>query len=118
MNLEAVRYSGNPDKIKTVAVCGGAGVSLAGMAQAKGAQAFVTADIKYHDYFLENDSFMLLDVGHYESEIPIVEVMQHELKKAFPGVEVFSTRVYTNPMRVFVQEFHSKQNPVNKNVQV
>ncbi len=118
LNLEAVRYTGNPDQIKTVAVCGGAGVSLAGTARAKGAQAFVTADIKYHDYFLEDDSFMLLDVGHYESEIPIVEVMQYELKKAFPGVEVLSAQVCTNSMRVFVQEFHSKQNPVNKNVQV
>lgn len=118
LELTALRYTGNSDHIRTVAVCGGAGVSLVEKARAKGAQAFVTADIKYHDYFLDDTAFMLLDVGHYESEVPVVSVMQHELQKAFPDVQVLSTHVSTNPMKIFVNELDSKQNPVNKNVQV
>lgn len=118
LHLDAIRYTGGADQIKTVAVCGGAGISLASKAMKAGAQAFVTADIKYHDYFLENESFMLLDVGHYESEIPIVKVMQEELKKAFPELEVFETQVSTNPMRIHIKKSHMKQNQEKQNVQV
>lgn len=109
LNAEAIRFSGKADQIKKVAVCGGAGVSLTKAAIREGAQAFVTADVKYHDYFIDTDNFLLVDVGHYESEVPIVEALQKELTEAFEEVSVFETSVVTNPMNVFVPNF--KQNP-------
>lgn len=109
LDVKAVRYSGNADQIKKVAVCGGAGVSLAKKAIHEGAQAFVTADIKYHDYFTDAENFLLVDVGHYESEVPIVETLCGELSEAFESISVYQTEVITNPMNVFIPDF--KQNP-------
>lgn len=109
LNTRAIRFSGSVDQIKKVAVCGGAGVSLAKKAIKQGAQAFVTADVKYHDYFTGADDFLLVDVGHYESEVPIVEALQKELSEAFEEIEVHETGVVTNPMNVHIPDF--KQNP-------
>jgi dinuclear metal center YbgI/SA1388 family protein len=118
LSVEAIRYSGFAHKIKKVAVCGGAGVSLTSLARSRGADAFITADVKYHDYFIEKGSFMLLDVGHYESEVPVIDVMKNELNKEFKDVDVITTRVRTSPMQVHINEFQSKNNPENQNDQV
>lgn len=102
LNVKAIRFSGDVDRIKKVAVCGGAGVFLKGKAIAAGAQAFVTADIKYHDYFTEKENFLLVDVGHYESEFPVAEALKNELSEAFEKIEVLVTQTVTNPMQVYV----------------
>ncbi|MDZ7808527.1 MAG: Nif3-like dinuclear metal center hexameric protein [Gracilimonas sp.] len=104
LDVKAIRFSGDVDRIKKVAVCGGAGVFLKNKAIQAGAQAFVTADIKYHDYFTEKDDFLLVDVGHYESEFPIAEALKNELTEAFENVEVSVTRTVTNPMQVYVSD--------------
>ncbi len=109
LNVSAIRHSGRAERIKKVAVCGGAGVSLADKAIAEGAQAFVTADIKYHDFFTDTDDFLLVDVGHYESEVPVVHTLQKELTEAFEELTVVTTDVITNPMNVFIP--NQKQNP-------
>jgi len=113
LNLKAIRYSGSVDRIKKVAVCGGSGSMLKKEAIAAGVQAFVTSDIKYHDYFLEKENFMLLDVGHYESEYPIVEALKNELSEAFEQVDVLMTQRITNPMNVYLsdQELKTHQTP-------
>ena len=109
LDVKAVRFSGSVDRIKKVAVCGGAGVSLARNAISEGAQAFVTSDIKYHDYFTDTDNFLLVDVGHYESEVPMVAALQQELSEAFEQIEVLETDVVTNPMQVYIPD--ANQNP-------
>lgn len=109
LDVKAVRFSGSADRIKKVAVCGGAGVSLARKAIGEGAQAFVTSDIKYHDYFTDTDNFLLVDVGHYESEVPVVAALQQELSEAFEELEVLETEVTTNPMQVYIPD--ANQNP-------
>jgi len=102
LDVKAIRYSGNVERIKKVAVCGGAGIFLKNKAIHAGADAFVTADIKYHDYFTEKDDFLLVDVGHYESEFPIAEALKNELTEAFDHVDVSVTRTVTNPMQTYV----------------
>ncbi|MCR9130949.1 MAG: Nif3-like dinuclear metal center hexameric protein [bacterium] len=104
LNLRAVRFSGDVDRIKKVAVCGGSGISLKNKALKSGAQAFITADIKYHDFFTESDNFLLVDVGHYESEFPIVEELKNELSDAFDDLKVFATKTVTNPMNIYVSD--------------
>lgn len=104
LNVQAIRFSGNVDRIQKVAVCGGAGVFLKEKAIQSGAQAFVTADIKYHEYFTEKDNFLLVDVGHYESEFPVAEALKNELSEAFEGIDVSVTRTVTNPMQVYVSD--------------
>lgn len=108
LNVKAIRFSGEANYVKKVAVCGGAGVSMTGAARAAGAQALVTADVKYHDFFTDADNFLLVDVGHYESEVPIVTTLQHELAEAFEEITVFATETNTNPMNVFIP--HKKPN--------
>jgi dinuclear metal center YbgI/SA1388 family protein len=104
LNVKAIRYSGDVDRIQKVAVCGGAGVFLKDKAMSAGAHAFVTADIKYHDYFTEKDNFLLVDVGHYESEFPVAEALKNELSEAFEGIDISVTRTVTNPMHVYVSD--------------
>ena len=106
LDVKAVRFSGSAERVKKVAVCGGAGASLARKAIAEGAQAFVTADIKYHDYFTDTDNFLLVDVGHYESEVPMVAALQQELSEAFEQIEVLETQKTTNPMQVFIPDYN------------
>jgi putative NIF3 family GTP cyclohydrolase 1 type 2 len=104
LNVKAIRFSGDVDRIQKVAVCGGAGVFLKNKAISAGAQAFVTADIKYHDYFTEKEDFLLVDVGHYESEFPVAEALKNELTEAFEEIKVSVTQMVTNPMQVYVSE--------------
>jgi len=104
LNVRAVRFSGSVDRIKKVAVCGGAGISLKRKAIKAGAQAFVTADVKYHDFFTEHDNFLLVDVGHYESEFPIVEELRNELADAFEELNVMTTKTITNPMHTYISD--------------
>ncbi|NBC25654.1 MAG: Nif3-like dinuclear metal center hexameric protein [Bacteroidetes bacterium] len=108
LDVDAIRFSGHPQRIKRVAVCGGAGISLKEKALAAGADAFVTSDIKYHDYFTESDSFLLVDAGHYESEFPVVEAIRKELSEAFEHLTVEATEQVTNPMNIYVSKFNNK----------
>lgn len=105
LDVSAVRYSGSVGRVRSVAVCGGAGVSLKQAAIQSGADAFVTADIKYHDFFTEQPDFLLLDVGHYESEFPVVEAIRKELSEGFDDLEVFATERVTNPVKIYSTEF-------------
>lgn len=104
LSVRSVRFSGRVSKIKNVAVCGGSGVFLKDKAMAAGADAFVTADIKYHDYFTGKENFLLVDVGHYESEFPVAEALRKELSEAFEEIKVMVTQTVTNPMQIYVSE--------------
>ncbi|GEM_PF-4731 len=108
LDVPSVRFSGQANRIKKVAVCGGAGVHLKKTAVKAGADAFVTADIKYHDYFTEKLNFLLVDAGHYESEFPVVEAIRKELAEAFEHLRVDATEKVTNPMKIYVTEFENK----------
>lgn len=100
LDSNILRYSGdaNSTTVKKVAVCGGAGAQLASKAFVSGADAYVTGDIKYHDYFIPKNK-LLVDAGHYETESPIIEKMADELRKTYPGLQVAPTRINTNPVK-------------------
>ncbi len=105
LDSNGIRYSGSPEHISKVAVCGGAGSFLAEEALRQEADAFVTADLKYHDFFTESASMLLVDAGHYESEVPVVGALSDRLHDRFPDLEVHGTSVNTNPVKyVFRQQ--------------
>lgn len=94
-----VRHSplaGRP--IRRVALCGGAGAFLIGRALAAGADAFITADLKYHDYFLADGRVLLADVGHYGSEQFTMRLIQRRLGEVFPTFAVRLTETVTDPI--------------------
>ena len=78
--------------VSRVAMCGGSGSSLIGAARKSGAQLYISGDISYHNYFTQGD-FMLMDIGHYESEIDIVDILFSLIKKNFP---TFAVRITQN----------------------
>lgn len=87
--------------ITRVAVCGGSGSSLIGKAMDAGAQLYISGDISYHHFFTQK-GFMIMDIGHYESEKEIVDVLFSLLKKNFPTFAVRITEnIYSNPIFYF-----------------
>jgi len=87
--------------VKKVAVCGGAGSFLIKRAIQQGADVYVTADVKYHEFFDAEDRLVLADIGHYESEQFTVELLHDLLVKKFPTFAVLKTSVNTNPVKYF-----------------
>ena len=87
--------------ISRVAMCGGSGGSLINEARKSGAQLYISGDISYHNFFTE-DGIMIMDIGHYESEIGIVEILFALLKKNFPTFAVRITQnLNSNPIYYF-----------------
>lgn len=87
--------------VRKVAVCGGAGSFLIFKALGAGADAYITADLKYHEFFDADGRLLLIDVGHYESEQYTIELLQGFLAQNFPTFAVLKTEVKTNPVRYF-----------------
>ncbi|MCR5018268.1 MAG: Nif3-like dinuclear metal center hexameric protein [Bacteroidales bacterium] len=73
--------------ITRVAVLGGSGGSEIPAARAAGAQLYITADISYHNFFTP-EGFMVADIGHFESEVEITDILFSFLKKKFPNFAV------------------------------
>ena len=101
-SLKAMRASRPVEgKISRIAMCGGSGGSLIGAAEKSGAQLYISGDISYHNFFTR-EGFMIMDIGHYESEIEIVDILFSLLKKNFPTFAVRITQnIYSNPIFYF-----------------
>lgn len=85
------------NKISRVALCGGSGASVIPAAIASGAQIFISGDISYHNYFCE-DEFMIMDIGHYESEIDVLELLMSVILKKIPNFAVHISERNNNPI--------------------
>jgi len=98
-DAKGVRYSklaGKP--VRKVALCGGSGSSLLSVAIASGADAFITADIKYHNFFEAVNKILLVDTGHFESEKFSTEILYDLIIKKFPKFAVRFSEINTNPI--------------------
>jgi len=87
--------------VKRVAVCGGAGSFLISKALSLGADAYVTGDIKYHEFFGAEGRMLLCDIGHYESEQFTTDLFIELLLQKFPTFAVLKSEVRTNPVHYF-----------------
>ena len=100
MNCEVIKHSKFlMKKIKKVAVLGGSGSFAISAAKAAGADAFVSADLKYHDFFSADDQILLLDIGHYESEQYIKSLLVSYLRKKIPNFAILLSKINTNPVK-------------------
>ncbi|MFM7646090.1 MAG: Nif3-like dinuclear metal center hexameric protein [Sphingomonadales bacterium] len=84
--------------IQRVALCGGAGSFLISKALYAGADLFLTADLKYHDFFLADNKLVLADIGHFESEQFTIELIADRLAEKFLNFAVLKTSISTNPV--------------------
>lgn len=87
--------------IRRVAVCGGAGSFLLRNAIGAGADAFVTADYKYHEFFDAEGQLMICDIGHYESEVFTKNLLHNYLSGKFSNFALCLSEISTNPVRYF-----------------
>jgi dinuclear metal center YbgI/SA1388 family protein len=101
MDLELIRFTPISKKIKRVAVCGGAGSFLLKNAIVQGADAFVTADFKYHEFFDAEKKLMIADIGHYESEKFTKELLSELILKKFHTFAVLLSKTNTNPVNYY-----------------
>ena len=100
--LEVIRHTRLLDRpVKKVAVCGGAGSFLIRNALLSGADLYVTADIKYHEFFDANDRIVVADIGHYESEQYTIDLLYDLLKEKFSTFALLKTEISTNPVYYF-----------------
>jgi dinuclear metal center YbgI/SA1388 family protein len=98
-SASGVRYSKpTGKKITKVAMCGGAGSYLLYDAMSAGADAFVTADVRYHTFFDPGDKLLLADIGHFESEKFSTEILYDLIIKKFPTFAVRFSEKNTNPI--------------------
>jgi dinuclear metal center YbgI/SA1388 family protein len=86
------------EKVKTIAVCGGAGGFLLPQAIRAGADVFITSDLKYHEFFEANQEIILADIGHYESEQFTKDLLYDHFQENFANIAVRLSKVITNPI--------------------
>ncbi len=105
LQLNNFRYSkGKSSSIGRVAVCGGSGIEYLKDAIAGGADAFITADIKYHSFHDAAGKIYLIDAGHFETEIIILPEIQRRLSEQFPQLssQIFITDYSSNPVKFYI----------------
>ncbi len=88
--------------VKKIAVCGGAGSFLIKAAINAGARFYITADVKYHEFFDAEKRLVIADIGHYESEQYTISLLFDILKEKYPTFAVLKTEINTNPVHYFL----------------
>ena len=100
--LKMIRHTAfTGKKVKKLALCGGAGIFLLNAAKAVGADVYITADVKYHEFFDAEGTILLADIGHYESEQYTTDLLFDHLTQNFPNFAVLKTALNTNPVQYF-----------------
>ncbi len=109
LKVTALRYSnGNGGRIKRVAVCGGTCSDMLNEAINKGADAFITADVKYHSFQDADGKILFVDAGHYETENVVLDEVKRRMEKFFSDegekVKILKFKGITNPVKVFINK--------------
>jgi dinuclear metal center YbgI/SA1388 family protein len=99
MNVSIIRHTQLLNKpIQKVAICGGSGSFLLETAINQKADCFITADVKYHQFFDANKQILYMDIGHYESEQFTIELLYEQISKNFSKFAAHITKELTNPV--------------------
>lgn len=106
LNINKLKVRGNlSEEIKKVAICSGAGADYISLASAKGADLYITGDVKYHEAQLAEElELNLIDAGHYGTEKIMREGMTDYLQQRITAdnlkVEIIKSQINTNPFQV------------------
>jgi dinuclear metal center YbgI/SA1388 family protein len=92
--------SGRP--ISRIGLCGGSGSFLISKALEAGADCFLTADLKYHDFFIPDGNCVLADIGHFESEQFTIDLLHDVIRKKYPNFAVLKSSTVTNPVHYYL----------------
>ena len=103
MNAACIRHTSLRNRpVQKVAVCGGSGSFLLKQAISAGADIFITADYKYHQFFDAEGKIVIADIGHYESEQFTVQLFERLLKEKIPNFAPLLSVTNTNPVNYFL----------------
>ena len=99
LETDGIRYVGQKDQmVKRIACCGGSGAYLYEEALAKGADCYVTADVKYHDALIAWETGpCLIDAGHWATENPVMPVLATYLQEKMPELSVHLSQNKAEP---------------------
>ena len=101
-NLALIRHTPLCGKrVKKVALCGGSGSFLVSKVLQSGADFYITADVKYHEFFDANGRMVIADIGHYESEQFTTDLLHQILVEKFPTFAVLKSGIITNPVNYY-----------------
>jgi dinuclear metal center YbgI/SA1388 family protein len=99
---KVIRHSELHDQpIRRIAVLGGSGAFAIDKAKAKKVDLFITADLKYHDFYKADNQIILADIGHYESEQYTKDLIHAYLTKKFPNFALVLSNINTNPIQYY-----------------
>ena len=102
MQLTCIRHTSLLSKtIRKVAVCGGTGGSLLKNSIKEGADIFITADCKYHEFFETENQIIIADIGHYESEFFTKELFYELIERYNQDLKLVISQINTNPVQYF-----------------
>lgn len=85
-------------EISKIAMCGGSGAFLISNAIAKGAQVYITSDVKYHDFVDYKNDIIIVDIGHFESEQCTKNIFYREIQEKFPNFALYYSDIEKNPI--------------------
>ena len=89
-------------EVKRVAICTGAGASLMREAKASGCDIYLTADLKYNDFYTPDSHFVVVDMGHFESEFCVIAILFDILSKIFINFALHKSAQSKNPVHYFL----------------
>ncbi|MEM7162262.1 MAG: Nif3-like dinuclear metal center hexameric protein [Bacteroidota bacterium] len=102
MNVSVIRHTKTvKEQVRKIALMGGSGSFGLAAAKAQGADVYLSADFKYHEFFDADNQIVIADIGHYESEAFTIELLSDRLKEKFPNFVVLLTEINTNPVNYY-----------------
>jgi dinuclear metal center YbgI/SA1388 family protein len=102
MDIKVIKHTAIvKNTIRRVALCGGSGSFLLKNALSMGADVYISADFKYHEFFDANGKIIIVDIGHYESEKYTIELLFSLISNNFSNFALHCTNVDTNPINFY-----------------
>ena len=99
----AVRVTAGPAdlaEISGVALCSGSGGEFIPLAISSGARAYISSDIRYHDFLDYGRDILIIDTGHFESEICTKSILSDIISQKFPNFAVNMASCEVNPVTI------------------
>ena len=93
-----IKFTSKVKQVKRVGICGGTGIFLLKNAFAAQCDAFITSDVKYHQFFDSSKNLMIVDIGHYEAEILALSTIRDFLLQNFSTFAIQLAESHTNPV--------------------
>ncbi|ALO14194.1 metal-binding protein [Salinivirga cyanobacteriivorans] len=101
LGADHLRFSGTAKKISKVALCSGSGSSLARAAASQKADAYISADFKYHEFQDAAEHLLVIDAGHYDTEKFVKDIFYQHITEKFPKFALYLSKVNTNPINLY-----------------